>query len=72
MKFILYFLLLIYSVACSGEIKKEQPSKNKMNLIESPSANALKTQTNINQEHISGKGETHISGAPFSSHLSGE
>ena len=72
MKFILLYLLLTYSVACSGEIEKEQPLKKKMSVIENPSVNSIEPQTNIIQEHISGNGEIHISGQPSSPHISGQ
>ncbi len=72
MKFLLFLLLLTCFLACSGEIEKGQPSKKKMSTIESPPANSMKPQSNPNQEHISGNGEIHISGAPSSSHVSGQ
>ena len=72
MKFILFFLLLTHSIACSGENKQEKKPEIKMKATENPSANSLKLQTNITQEHISGNGENHISGGPPSSHISGQ
>ena len=72
MKFILLFFLLINSIACSGENKQEKKPEIKMKATENPSANSLKLQTNITQEHISGKGENHISGGPPSSNISSQ
>ena len=72
MKFILLFLLLTHSIACSGEIKQEKNPEIKMKTSKNPSANSLNSQTNITQEHISGNGENHISGGPPSLHISGQ
>ena len=72
MKFILYFLLLKYTIACSSEVKKEQSLEKEMIVIESPSVNTSESQISTTQEHISGKGETHISGGSPSSHISGQ
>tara|TARA_B100000686_G_scaffold229049_1_gene236435 strand:- start:809 stop:1027 length:219 start_codon:yes stop_codon:yes gene_type:complete len=72
MKLILFFLLLTHSIACSGEIKQEKSPEIKKKASENPSANSPNPQTNINNEHISGKGENHISGGPPSSHISGQ
>ena len=72
MKFILFFLLLTHSIACSGEIEQEKTPKIKRKASENPSENSLNLQTNITQEHISGNGENHISGGPPSSHISGQ
>ena len=72
MKFILFFLLLTHSIACSGEIKQEKTPETIIKASENPSANSLNPQTNITQEHISGNGENHISGGPPSSHISGQ
>ena len=72
MKFILFFLLLIYLVACSGKIEKDKAPEKEIDIIESPSANSLNPQINLDQERISGNGSTHISGAPSSDHISGQ
>ncbi|MZG54113.1 MAG: hypothetical protein F3743_02195 [Nitrospinae bacterium] len=72
MKSILFIFLLTFSISCSGEAEKKQASEKKSKVIESPAANPLEPQTNISQEHISGSGKTHISGAPSSSHISGQ
>ena len=72
MKFILLFLLLTHSVTCSGEIKQEKTPEIKRKASENPSAISPNAQTNITQEHISGKGENHISGGLPSSHISGQ
>ena len=72
MKFILLFLLLTHSIACSGEIEQEKAPKIKRKAIKNLSANTPNPQTNITKEHISGNGESHISGGPPSSHISGQ
>ena len=72
MKINLLFLLLVILAACSGDIDKGQAPANKINVIESPSTNFLKSQNDINEEHISGNGEIIISGAPSSSNISGQ
>ena len=72
MKFILLFLLLTNSIACSGELEKEHAPKIKMKIIERPPANSLSPQIDLNQEHISGNGKNHISGGPPSFHISAQ
>ena len=72
MKFILLFLILTSSIACSGEIKQEKTPEIKRKTSENSSANSPNPQTNITQEHISGNGGNHISGGPTSSHISGQ
>ena len=72
MKFILFYFLFTYLIACTGEIEKEQSLEKKMNVIENPSTKTQEPQTNIIQEHISGNRETHISGGPSSTHISGQ
>ena len=72
MKFILFFLLLTHSIACSGDIKQEKIPEINRKASKNPSANSPNPQTNITQEHISGNGENHISGGPPSSHISGQ
>ena len=72
MKIILFLLLLTNIFACSGELEKEHAPKIKMKIIERPPANSLSPQIDLNQEHISGNGENHISGSPSSSHISGQ
>ena len=72
MKFILFFLLLTHAIACSGEIKQEKIPETIIKASENPSANFPNPHANITQEHISGKGENHISGGLPSSHISGQ
>jgi hypothetical protein len=75
MKIILIVFLLIQTFACSGEIEKKQsPHNNKPSKIENIPTNPLPlhSQTNQHKEHISGGGISHISGAPYSSRISGQ
>jgi hypothetical protein len=76
-KIILIVLLLIQTFACSGEIEKKQaPLKSKpseiKNIPTNPLPLPLHSQPNHPKEHISGGGLSHISGAPSSSHISGQ
>ena len=75
MKIILIVFLSIQSFACSGEIEKKQaPLKSKPSEIKNITTNPLPlhSQPNHPKEHISGGGLSHISGAPSSSHISGQ
>ena len=75
MKIILIVFLLIQTFACSGEIEKKQvPQNNMPSEIENIPTNPLPlhSQPNHPKEHISGGGLSHVSGAPSSSHISGQ
>jgi hypothetical protein len=74
MKFILIIFLSLLTFACSGEVEKNQAPKSKSTRTENIPSNPLPAHSQPNQpeEHISGGGEPHISGAPSSSHISGQ
>jgi hypothetical protein len=73
MKIILIVFLSLLTFACSEELKNKQPPNIKSTPTENPPSNPLPLYSQLNQpeEHISG-GESHISGAPSSSHISGQ
>ena len=74
MKIILIAFISIMAFACSGEVDNKQAPKSKIPATENKISNALSAQPQSKQpeEHISGGGESRISGAPSSSHISGQ
>jgi hypothetical protein len=74
MKIILIAFLSFLAFACSEDVEKNQTHKSKSTQTENKTSNplTLKPQTKQPEEHISGGGEPHISGAPSSSHISGQ
>ena len=74
MKIILIVFLSILAFACSGELENKQPPNSKSTPTENLPSISLPSHSQPNQteEHISGGGETHMSGAPSSSHISGQ
>jgi hypothetical protein len=74
MKIILIVFLSLLAFACSGEVENKQPLNSKSTSTENLPSNPLPSHSQPNQpeEHISGGGESHISGAPSSSHISGQ
>ena len=74
MKIILIVFLSILGFACSGELENNQPPNSKSIPTENLPSNPLPSHSQPNQpeEHISGGGESQISGAPSSSHISGQ
>ena len=74
MKIILIAFLSLLGFACSEDVEKNQTHKSKSTLTEKKPSNPLTLQSQSKQpeEHISGVGEPRISGAPSSSHISGQ
>ena len=74
MKIILIVFLSILVFACSGELENKQLPNSKSTPIVNLPSNPLPSHSQPNQpeEHISGGGESRISGAPSSSHISGQ
>ena len=74
MKIILVAFLSLLAVACSEDVDKKQtpqkksiPIENKSLAVNPPNAQSLQPDL-----HISGGEQTHISGGPSSSHMSGQ
>jgi hypothetical protein len=74
MKIILIAFLSLLAFSCSGEVENNQTPKSKSTPTENKPSNPLPLHSQPNQpeEHISGGGESRISGAPSSSHISGQ
>ncbi|MFT4578898.1 MAG: hypothetical protein ACI9UO_001725 [Nitrospinales bacterium] len=74
MKIILMVFLSLLAFACSGEVENNQTPKNKSTPtdIKTSKPLTLQPQPKQTEEHISGVGEPRISGAPSSSHISGQ
>ena len=74
MKIILIVFLSLLAFACSGELENKQPPNSKSTPTENLPSISLPSHSQPNQteEHISGVGESQISGAPSSSHISGQ
>jgi len=71
MKLILIFLLSLFA-ACSGDVENKKAPELKSKSIESKPVNPVRSQSNPVEEHISGGGQTRISGAPSTTHISGQ
>ena len=74
MKIILIAFLSLLAFACSEDVdekqtpqKKSMPIENKVPAVNPPNAQSLQPDL-----HISGGEQTHISGAPSSSNISGQ
>lgn len=69
-----YILLVIFlTFSCSEDIEKNKAPKKNPLPIENKSVHSLNTQSkSFTNEHISGSSKPRISGAPSSSHLSGQ
>ena len=67
-------LLSLLAFACSGEVEKNEIPKSKPTPTENitPKLLTMKPQPKQSEDHISGFGEPRISGAPSSSHISGQ
>ncbi len=74
MKFFLVAFLSLLAFACSEDADNKQSLHKKSIPIENkpPAVNPQNAQSLQPDLHISGGGQTHISGAPSSSHISGQ
>ena len=74
MKIILVAFLSLLAFACSEDVDKKQTPQKKSIPVENkaPAVNPQNAQSLQPDLHISGGGQTHISGAPSSSHISGQ
>ncbi len=74
MKLILVAFLSLLSFACSEGVDNKQTLHKKSIPVENkpPAINPQNAQSLQPDLHISGGGQTHISGAPSSSHISGQ
>ncbi len=72
MKFILITFLSIFAFSCSDDVENKHGPGRISKHIESQPVNPLKPQNTQAQEHISGNGESRVSGAPSSFHISGQ
>ncbi len=70
------FLILIFLsiLGCSDDLEEKQTPQKKPAPIEekAPTPNPPNAQSIEPDKHISGGGQPHISGAPSSSHISGQ
>jgi hypothetical protein len=72
MRYILLACLSFLALACSGDVNENQTREIKPVPTENKSVNPLQPQAQQPEKHISGSGETRISGASSSSHISGQ
>jgi hypothetical protein len=74
MKIILIVFVSFSAFACSEELENKQPPNSKSIPTENLPSNPLlsHSQPNQSEEHISGGGESDISGAPSAFHISGQ
>ena len=74
MKIILVAFLSLLAFACSADVDEKQTPKKQSIRIENkvPAVNPPNAQSLQPDLHISGGEQTHISGAPSSSHISGQ
>ncbi len=74
MKITLLVFLSLLSYACSGDVDEKQTPQNKSIPLENkvPAVNPQNSQSMQPDLHVSGGGQTHISGAPSSSNISGQ
>ena len=69
-----YILLVAFlTISCSDNIEKNKAPKKNPLPIENKSIHSLNTQSkSFTDEHISGGSKSRVSGAPSSSHISGQ
>ena len=74
MKIILVAFLSLLAFACSKDVDEKQTHQKKSLPIENkiPAVNPQNAQSLQSDLHLSGGGQTHISGAPSSSNISGQ
>lgn len=74
MKIIIIAFFSLFAFACSEDVKEKQTPQKKSIPIENnvPAVNPPNAQSLQPDLHISGGGQPHISGAPSSSHISGQ
>ncbi len=72
MKFNLIIFLSIFAFSCSGDVEKKHNPEQKSAPQKSKPVNSQKPIKKEAEEHISGVGEARVSGAPSSTHISGQ
>ncbi len=72
MKFVYIIFLSLFTIACSGDNEETQTPKKNTTTIEKKSVQPLSNPAKPSNDRISGSGAPRISGAPSSSHFSGQ